>query len=77
MTFRNRRKNHHPLLRVGMLFLLLASVWRWFSLPSANFSAPLVDGMTGLLYGVSIGRLLLALQRSGRRCSTTEAKPRA
>ena len=77
MNFRNRLKDHNALMRVGMLFLLLASLWRWFSHPSAGFSARLMDGITGLLYGLSIGCLLLALKRNGRRCSTTEDQPRA
>ena len=74
MIFGNRL-NSSILIRIGMLFLLLASLWKWFLHPSGNLSAGLIDGMTGLLYGVSIGCLLLGLVRRGRPRSTPESRP--
>ena len=75
MILRKRLKDPNALIRIGMLFLLLASLWRWFLHPTAHFSAGIIDGATGLLYGVSIGCLLLGLKRNGRRRSTTDAGP--
>jgi hypothetical protein len=77
MTFRHRLlKDPKALIRVGLVFLILASAWRWwFSHPSADVSARWIDGVNGLLYGVSIGCLLLGLNRNRRLRSTTEDEP--
>ena len=71
MALRNRLKDPDVLIRIGLVFLILASLWKWLLHPSANVSAGFIDGGTGLLYGVSIGCLLLGVKRNGRRRSTT------
>jgi len=55
------------LIRTGLVFLILASLSRWLLHPNARFSGGLVDMLTGLLYGVSIGCLLLGIWRNRRR----------
>lgn len=47
--------------RVGLSFLILASLSRWFLRPGANLSGSVVDATTGFLYGVAIGSLLASL----------------
>ena len=69
MLSRNELKDPAILIRVGMLFLLLASLSKWFWHPSASVPADLADGITGLLYGVSIGCLLLGSKGKRRRQS--------
>jgi hypothetical protein len=70
MTLRNRLKDPNQLRRAGLLILLAAHACGRFSHPSANFPAGLLDGTTGLLYGLSFGCLLLSLKRNGsRRCA--------
>ena len=60
-------KNPVFLMRTGMLFLIFALLWMRFVHPSARFSDGIVDGMSGLLYGLSFGFLLLSVWRRGRR----------
>ena len=60
MFLRNR------LIRVGLLFLILASAWKYFLHPNSTFSGEFIDGATGLLFGISIGCILLGLMRNGR-----------
>jgi peptidoglycan/LPS O-acetylase OafA/YrhL len=74
MTPSFRFKDPRWLIRVGLLFLILASGWKWFVRPSRGFPDTIVDGITGLLYGISIGCLLLGIARGRRR---GERGPRA
>ena len=67
MTFRNRLNDLTVTMRVGLVFMILAGVWRLFLHPSADFSAGFIEGATALLYGVSIVCLLLGLWK--RRCA--------
>jgi hypothetical protein len=58
-------------IRAGLALLVVASLWRWLAHPSAHLSANLVDGVAGVLYGISIGCFLTgirmnALRRTGR-----------
>lgn len=69
MNLRCCPKDPSVLLRVGMLFLVLASLWPRFVRPTAHFSAGFVDAVGGLLYGVSIGCLVLSISRNRRRDS--------
>jgi hypothetical protein len=48
-------------LRIGLVFLILASLWKLFVHPGATFSDGFVDGSTGFLYGLAIGTLLLGI----------------
>jgi hypothetical protein len=73
MRLREWLKDPNALLRIGMLFLLLASLWRWFAHPSGHLSAGVVDGVTGFFYGVSISTLLLSVVR---RRNSTSGPPR-
>jgi hypothetical protein len=68
MTFRARLKNPDAVQRVGLVFLLLANLSRWFFHASATFSEGFVDLTNGLLFGLAIGFLLLslAMKRRGR-----------
>jgi uncharacterized membrane protein len=75
MTLRNRLQDHNVLIRIGLVFLILASLWKWFLHPGAHFSAGFIDGATGLLYGVSIGCMLLGLRLKSRRRSPAEGMP--
>jgi hypothetical protein len=63
------------MIRIGLLCLVLASLSHWFLHPSANFSAGLIDGAQGFLYGVSIAFLLLGLKKSRRQGSAKDAGP--
>lgn len=75
MTLRTRLKEPCVLIRIGMVFLIYASLSRWFFHPSINFSERVTDGVTGLLYGVSIGCMLLGVRLTARRKSGTLAGP--
>ena len=62
----NRLKDPAIQIRIGLVFLVLASLWNWFVNRSGHKSSDVVDGVRGLLYGVSIGCMLLGIMRRGR-----------
>jgi hypothetical protein len=73
MPLRNQRP-FNATIRTGLVFLILANLAKWFLHPSAGLSERFVDGALGLLFGISIGCLLLGLRRSscGRLHDGTE-----
>ena len=54
-------------IRLGMLFLVAASLWRWFAHPGPHVSSNVVDAGAGVLYGISIGCLLTGLRANALR----------
>ena len=77
MILRNHMKDPATAMRIGMSFLILASLARWFLHPSAKWSLGIVDGATGLLYGLAIGCLLLAVRQRRRRNGSEKPDPPA
>lgn len=68
MTPRKWLKEPGIQLRIGLVFLILASLSKWFLHPGvAGLSDGWTDGLTGLLYGLSIGFMLLGIWRQGGR----------
>jgi hypothetical protein len=67
MIFRNRLKDPNSMIRIAMVCLLLASLSRWFLHPNTNIWGDLVDGVTGMLYGIFIALSLLAISLNVRR----------
>lgn len=51
-------------IRVGLVFLIVASLWRWVAHPGPHLSGNVVDAVAGILYGVSIGCLLTGLRKN-------------
>jgi hypothetical protein len=60
-------------MRIGMLCLLIALVWPRFLPVTAGLSGDMIDGMRGVLIGLSIGlnlwalRLGVSLRRGGAK----------
>ncbi len=75
-TLRNRMKNPKTLVFLGCLLLALGSILR---LLTEHMSANLLDGLTGLLYGMSFAFLLMSVIRKNRRRAspTDESCPRS
>ena len=67
MDPRQRLFGTDTLTRIGLVLLILAMGSRWFVHPSASMPAGIVDGGTGLLYGLSIGCLLIGIRRNRLR----------
>ena len=67
MTLRQRLKEPGIQIRTGLAFLILASLSKWFLRPGAGLSDAWTDGITGLLYGVAIGFMLLGIWRNSRQ----------
>ena len=66
----SRFSNPKGLLRIGLVFLLLASLWHWFIHPNAILPEKLYDGILGLFYGISITCLLISVARLRSRGSS-------
>lgn len=64
----------HTITRIGLIFMILAGLSRWFLHPSAHLSDRVVDATTGLLYGITIGSLLLGMWLKARRRKWTRTK---
>ena len=63
MILRNRL---NAPIRLGLVFLAIGNLMHLFLHPSARFGQDAIDGVTGLMLGISIGLMLLGLTR-GRR----------
>jgi hypothetical protein len=71
MIFRKNRRT--PLtIAPGLLFLALANIGSYLLRRSGNHPESVVDGASGLLFGVAIGLLLLGIAFGARgRCWRT------
>ena len=69
MQFRSKMKEPNFVMRLGMIFLVLAMLANRFLHPMPVLNEGVTDGFKGLLYGLSIGLLLFSIQLRGRRCS--------
>jgi hypothetical protein len=76
MTLQNRPKGISGMIRIGFVFLILASLARLSgNYVSARIPGPIVHGGTGLLYGVSIGCMIVGMKRrssTGSPCAMTD-----
>jgi hypothetical protein len=54
-------------IRLGLVFLALASLWRWLVHPGPRLSSGVVDAAAGILYGISIGCMLTGLRLNAIR----------
>jgi hypothetical protein len=61
MILRNRLRQTRNLFRLGAACLLLANLSRWFVHPAAKLSQGIIDGATGMLFGLAIGLMLWAI----------------
>jgi hypothetical protein len=67
----NRRiSGLNRMMKIGLLFLSVASASRWFLHSSAALSEQMADAMMGFLYGIAISCLLLGIWCRGRGRST-------
>jgi hypothetical protein len=66
MLFRQRKLDTRAIFQLGSVFLIVASLWKWFARPNPFLSQNAVDGIGGLLYGLTIGCYLWALSRRAR-----------
>lgn len=60
MTLREIIKTPRLRLQIGLVFLIIASLSKWYFRAHAT-PDEWTDGITGLLYGVSIGFMLLGI----------------
>jgi len=54
-------------VRVGLVFLVLASLARFLLHPAAGRAADVMDAVEGFLYGVAIAAMLVGFARGGLR----------
>ncbi|HXL79694.1 MAG TPA: hypothetical protein VN951_02370 [Pyrinomonadaceae bacterium] len=67
MIFGDHFQDPKAMIRIAMVCFLLASLSRWFLHPATGRLGDLVDGVTGLLYGIFIALSLLAIRLNVRR----------
>ena len=67
MKLRNERNILNVTTRIGLSFLILASLGNYFLHPTDTLSAGFIDGAKGLLYGIAIGCMLTGIGRSRSR----------
>ena len=72
MTFPYRPQGCNALILTGMVFVIFASIAIRFLHPSAKFPESLTDGVTGVLYGIAIGCMLVGVRRHYRRRSAAD-----
>jgi len=56
-----------PLIRIGLVFLILASLAHWLLHPKTTSGKDMADAATGLLYGLAIGCMLLGIWKNRKR----------
>jgi peptidoglycan/LPS O-acetylase OafA/YrhL len=67
MALQEKLKRPEAQIQTGLIFLGLASLSKWFLQPGDALSDQWTDGVTGLLYGLAIGFMLLGVWRKSRR----------
>jgi len=67
MILKHVAEDPRLLLRLGMAFLLIALVWPRFLPVTGNLGPDAIDGVRGLLIGLSISLNLWALVLSSRQ----------
>ena len=67
MSIRKRLKQPDMQIRVGLLALGFAGIFKWFVHSRFAHSNDWTDGFSGFFYGIAIGLMLLGIWRQGRR----------
>jgi len=67
MIFRNSEKNPQAMMMVGMASLAIALAWPRFLPVTAGLGPDAIDGLRGVLIGVSIGLNLWAARLGGMK----------
>ncbi len=67
MIFPNRLKQPQALMSIGMLFLVIALAWPRYIHLNGGLGPGWIDGVRGMLFGVSIGINLMSVRLAGRR----------
>jgi hypothetical protein len=67
MILRSHAKNPKQLMMMGMAFLLPALLWPRFVPLTGNLGSDAIDGIRGVLIGLSIGLNLLSVLLVGRQ----------
>jgi hypothetical protein len=69
MNFRNILKNPQTMMRIAMAFMLLFFIWPKYLRLSFGLGEDWIDGLRGLLLGISMGFLILVVRHNkGGRC---------
>jgi hypothetical protein len=76
MIFRAQGKQPATLIRIGLVFQVLAGLSHWYFQRAVNVSENITDLATGFFQGVSIGCLLLGIWLSSRRPRITNSRLR-
>jgi hypothetical protein len=67
MKFRNQIKDPKILMPIAMFCLAIAVAWPKFLHPNAYIGPDWMDGLRGLLFGISIGLSICSLVLVNRR----------
>jgi hypothetical protein len=67
MTPRKALKDPKTMIRAGMVCLLLFNIWPRFLHLAFNLGPDWIDALRGVLLGLAMGLILLALRLKGRQ----------
>jgi hypothetical protein len=67
MTLRERIKQPKVLISIGLWCLILGALSLRFLRRITGMTEDVADGLTGLLYGLSIGCMLIGIRLNARR----------
>ena len=67
MSLKDRLGDRNTMMRIGFACLIAGNLVHWFLRPSGRFGQDVVDGVFGLLIGLTIGCLLVSLRLRDRR----------
>jgi hypothetical protein len=66
MSLKDRLGHRNTMMRIGFACLLAGNLVHWFLRPGSRLGQDLVDGVFGLLIGLTIGCLLVSLRLPDR-----------
>ena len=62
MTFKETMKQPSSMMKIGLVFLILANLSHRFVRPGGSFGEGFADGLFGTLMGLAIGCLLVSVR---------------
>jgi hypothetical protein len=66
MSLQHPPKQFNRQIQLGLFFMVVAALVRWFVLPMAHLSKDSIDTVSGVFSGFAVGCLIWGLERNRR-----------